>query len=371
MIRHCDSIEFNFPLDGLMLTDAAGEKTEKGLKIIAYVDAPSGKKFTLNGIPMEMKMHDMYSAEVLLDSYKNTLELVEEGGYRQSIDVYYLKKGCRKYRYSLDDNIWFLQNLTENKDVYKSAFEDPYLAMLKDIHDRYGSKFHINVYWETPRHGGFNLTQMTDKFRSEFIANSDWMRMSFHANADVPGRPYVHATYDQVKFEAGRINDQIIRFAGEETFSKSVCTVHFGDISYEGAKALRDLGYRALVSTYSYGTLKGYDIRAYCDAETCFLLQKYGFWYDKDLDICHFRYNGGIQHADPKNFPAILEGNEKAAPMYLFKDICLHEQYFYPDYARHQPNYPEKLDTTCRWLDEHGYEPILMDELFEFNTHKN
>ena len=50
-------------------------------------------------------------------------------------------------------------------------------------------------------------------------------------------------------------------------------------------------------------------------------------------------------------------------------DLCLHEQYFYPDYSRHQPNYFEKMDTACSWCDEHGYKPIFMDELFEFNTH--
>ena len=33
------------------------------------------------------------------------------------------------------------------------------------------------------------------------------------------------------------------------------------------------------------------------------------------------------------------------------------------------PEIYEKLDAAATWCDEHGYEPIFMDELFEFNTH--
>ena len=91
-------------------------------------------------------------------------------------------------------HIWCFQNLTENKDKYESMFEDPYLGLLKSIHDKHGSKFHLNIYYETPRHGGFNLSQMTDKYKDEFKANSDWLRLSFHANADKPNRPYICAS---------------------------------------------------------------------------------------------------------------------------------------------------------------------------------
>ncbi len=371
-MRRVGDIDFTFPLDGVMLTDAAGEKTDEGLKIKAYVDAPSGRNFTLNGIPMTESMHGTYRCEIVLKDYKTTLELVDaENSYKQTIDVYYLRKGYNAYRFSLDDNIWFLQNLALNRDRYDSMFEDPYLNLLKTIHEKHGTKFHINIYWETPRLGGFCIKDMPDKYKDEFIANSDWIRMSFHANADKPDRPYTHATYDQVLFEAERINKEIVRFAGEETFSKTVCTVHWGDISVEGAKALRDLGYKALVSSYHWNKKDGVDIRSYLGDREVNILQKYGFWYDKDMDIYHFRYNGGIQHCDVSAIYPNFNAQEKNYPFYHFKDICLHEQYFYPDFERHQPNYFEKMDTATSWCDEHGYKPILMDELFEFNTHKN
>ena len=370
MTRHFDSIEFTFPLDGVMRTDTAGTKTPDGLDIVAYVDAPSGRNFYLNGVKMTESMHDTYKCPVSLKGYKTTLVLTDpDNGYRQEIDVYYLKNGAYKYRFSLDDNIRFIRDLNDNKNVYKTIFENPYLKLLKTIHDKHGTKFHVNVYYETPDFGGWNIADMTDKFKGEFIDSSDWIRMSFHANAHLPQRPYGHVSYDQIKFEAERINEQIIRFAGEQTFSKTVCTVHWGDISVEGAKALRDVGYKALVSSYMWNVSNGVDIRSYCDSRQVNIMRKYGFWYDRELDIYHFRYNGGIQNVEPKDYPERFRKQEEEAPLYRFKDICLHEQQFYPDFPKHQPNYFEKMDAATSWCDEHGYKPILMDELFEFNTH--
>ncbi len=367
--RSCKQIDFIFPDDGVMLTDAAGTKTDGGLMIKVRVDASDEKKLTLNGVPMQRVMHGVFGLDVLLDSYKNPLTVCDtESGESHTIDVYYLRLGCRKYRFSLDDNIWFLQNLTENKDKYESMFEDPYLNMIKRVHDEYGSKFHVNIYYETPRHGGFNLSEMTDKYKDEWRANSDWLRLSFHANANEPGRPYAHTSYEDAYFEAERVNREILRFAGEEAFAKTVTTVHFGDCSVEAARAFRDLGYRAFVSSYKK-TDDGIDIRMYLDSEKCEILREYGFYYDKEEDIIHFRYNGGIQHKPIEDFCASFDEQDRQTPKYLFKDFCLHEQYFHEDYVIYQPNYYEKLTTAAKWCREHGYESIFMDELFEFNTH--
>ena len=369
-MRKRGDIKFTFPLDGVMLTDAAGEKTDEGLLINAWVDAPGGRRYFLNGAPMSEHMNGSYKCPIVIRDYKTTLELVDaENGYSQKIDVYYLKKGAYKYRFSLDDNIWFLQDLALNRDKYGSMFENPYLALIKSIHEKHGTKFHLNIYWETPRNGGFCIKDMPDRYKDEFIDNSDWIRISFHANANEPQRPYTHVSYDQMYFEAERINKEIVRFAGEQTFSKTVCTIHWGDVSTEGAKALRDLGYKAFVTTFNWNRADGVDLRSYLGDREVNILQKYGFWYDKEYDIYHFRYNDGIQRIPPSSIYRLFDDTESSYPLYRFKDICLHEQYFYPDYSRHQPNYFEKMDTACSWCDEHGYKPIFMDELFEFNTH--
>ncbi len=368
--RSENNIDILFPLDGIMLTDAAGERIGDTLKINARVQAKDGRNFTINGEPLPNLWHGTYRADIILDKYENKIEVKDvDTGETETITVYFLKKGFKKYRFSLDDNIWFLQNLTENQDKYESMFEDPYLALLKSMHEKYGTKFHVNIYYETPRHGGWNLSQMTDKYKPEWKANSDWLRLSFHANGDRPFRPYSHVSYDKMYFEAGRVNNEIIRFAGEEAFAKTVTTLHFADCSVEGARALKDLGYKAFVGGFDSNVNTGTDARMYLDAAQCYIMKKYGFYYDKEEDLYFFRYNGGIQHVDVERIPPRFDQQERDYPFYQFKDICLHEQYFYPEFEKHQPNYYEKMDTIMKWCQDHGYEPIFMDELFEFNTH--
>ena len=372
MKRSANRPEFQFPKDGVMLSWTAGENVDNNLKIKPLLTAPSGLKLELNGVPMTEESFCIYKCYITLDSFKNKLSVVntETGDEICAIDVFFLRKGYKKYRFALDDNIWFLQNINENKDTFKSIFEDPYLNLLKSIHDRHNSKFHVNIYYETPRHGGFNISQMTDKFKSEFIANSDWLRFSFHANADKPSRPYLFATYEQAYFEMDRVNKEIIRFAGEECLSKTVMTLHWGDCSIETARAFRDLGVRAIICEFlNLHTDDCTDLKLYCDEEQVSLLRKYGFLYDKETDLFLFRHNSGIQRKSPDKIYEVMEAQRKFSPLYEIKDICLHEQYFYPEFKWYQDNYFEKLDTAAQWCDDNGYEPIFMDELFEFNSH--
>ncbi len=370
MKRTATGGEFHFPRDGVMLTETSGERIGDTLKIRAAFITSQGRKLEINGIPMDNVNNGLYKAYVTLENFKNTLKVVDtETGEEWTCDVFFLKNGYKKYRFSLDDNIWFLQNLTENKDKYESMFEDPYLAMLKAIHDKHGSKFHVNVYYETDRHGGFNLTQMTDKYKNEWKANSDWLRLSFHANADKPDRPYICATYEQAYFEMERVHKEILRFAGEEAFAKTVTTIHWADSTVEAMKAFRDLGVKAFIASYNWNTDSICDVRSYCDAEQCALLQKYGYLYDKELDIYLFRYCGGIQRANPAGISDYQDRISAANPYYQFRDFCLHEQYFYPEFRDHIPDYYEKLDAAATWCENNGFEPIFMDELFEFNSH--
>ena len=369
MKRTQNSFCFTFPLDGVMLTDAAGERIGDTLKITARVDAAPNKSFTLNGEPLPSCGFGMYKKDIILDKFKNTLTLVNtETGETLSIDVYYLKKGYKKYRFSFDDVIWSLQEINENKDVYTSIFEQPFFKLIKTMHDKWGTKFHANIYYETPRHGGFNLSQMTDKFKEEWIANSDWLKLCFHANADKPNRPYAHVSYEQMYFECERVIKEIYRFAGKETHTNGVMTLHFGDCSVEGARALRDLGYNILTGGFFWNKPTGVDTRQYLDTEQCNILTKYGFYYDKEEDIYFFRHNGGIQHRPHEEISTHFDNMAEEYPFFQFKDIVLHEQYFYPEYAKHQPNYYEKMDETMKWCHEHGFESVFTSEIFDLEN---
>lgn len=361
-------LDFAFPKDSVMLMDAAGKPCDGGLKITCVINASPDRKLVVNGVPADTGWND-YTADILLSDFKNIITVTDtETGESESITVYYLKKAHKKYRFSLDDNIWCFRNLAAYQHIYDSIFEEPYLALLKCMHDRYGTKFHMNIYYECPEFGGFNLTQMPDKYKDEWRANSDWLRLSFHANANMPDRPYIRAGFDQVKFEHDRIVDQILRFAGEEAFAGPVLTVHWGDATVDTVRALRSSGIRAMVGSFRDSDPRNICIKYHLTAEQCSLMNTYGFWYDKNEDMVFFKYGGGsAQNLPLDKIHSSFDNYCENIPLYTFREICVHEGYFYPFFSGYKCDYYERFDMAIRWAVEHGYEPAFVSELIDFD----
>jgi hypothetical protein len=71
-------MNFVFPDDGVMLTDAAGEKNDEGILINVKVDAARGKTLTLNGAPMGIGRCGIYVGKICLKDYKTTLTVSDE-----------------------------------------------------------------------------------------------------------------------------------------------------------------------------------------------------------------------------------------------------------------------------------------------------
>ena len=361
-------LRYAFPHDGVILTNAAGSAVDGKLLIKPMVNAVPGRELTVNGIPMVFGAN-YYTTKspVAHNPGVNVLSLRDcNTGEKIDIDVRYFPNAYKKYRFSLDDNIWFLQNLAKNQNVYKSMFEDPYLTLLKTMHDKYGTKFHVNIYYECPEFGGFNLTQMPDKYKDEWKANSDWLRLSCHANANLPDRPYIQATYNQAYFEFNRVNQQILRFAGEEAFADKVTTIHWGEATDDTVRAMRDLGVKAMVGCYQWGTSSNTDIAYNLTPEQCALADYYGMYYDKKTDMIFFRYsNAGIQGAPLDKIHQTFYNGDAKRPLYKFRELCVHEQYFYKHYFAHIPNYYERFDIAIRSCIEDGYEPSFAAEAFD------
>ena len=53
----------------------------------------------------------------------------------------------KTFCFTVDDNIRFLKDLTEQK--YTSIFDHPYLAMYKRLHDAFGLKVQLNLFYQT------------------------------------------------------------------------------------------------------------------------------------------------------------------------------------------------------------------------------
>ena len=77
--------------------------------------------------------------------------------------------------FSIDDCIEIFRDITINN--YNSLFESDYFSFFKELHDKYNAKISLYSFVE---YKGFNIKNTTDKFKKEFIDNSDWLKIGFH-----------------------------------------------------------------------------------------------------------------------------------------------------------------------------------------------
>lgn len=247
------------------------------------------------------------------------------------------------YRFSVDDNIRFLENLT-NGD-YISVFDHPYLRIYKDVHEKYGTKFQLNVYYEM---SGFNLSMMTDRYKKEWQENSHWLRFSFHSCADAPPFPYRESEYDEVYNDCRRVHEEIRRFAGEECLSYFT-TIHYCQASREAIRALHDCGIRGMVGLFKEATCYGRSIPDF----------NMPFVYDDELQMYLF-CNDIILNLYPlsetENRLALDDHKE-------FTEVMIHEQYFYNDFIAYMPDFEKIVNKTVEYLESKGRKSVWLEDI--------
>lgn len=362
-------IEFLNPVDGDVLNEFDGEVGDesghKVLKTRVRVVAPADRCIKINGVSAVSvgKLDDnkvLYEASIILDGYRNTIAAKDENtGNESEMVIYWIKDGTGKYRISIDDNIWFLRDITKNSNTYKSIFENPYLKAYKDVHDKYGTKFHFNLFYQTE---GFNLSQMTEKFKSEWQANADWIKLTFHALQEFPNRPYDDASYEDMKRDYLLVTNEIIRFAGEELLSP-VTTTHWGSATLQGARALRSLGIKALVGYFKHDKEGKPLVSYYNDDETINHLNKRDYWKDNAEDIMFVKHDIVLNTFKLKDIVPYLENIRKDPHQAGVMEMMIHEQYFYDYYRSYIPEYKEMLMTAARWATENGYKPAFLSDV--------
>ncbi len=356
-----NTLNFIHPRDGDMLCSYDGRQTGEGLLTTITASGPSGSRIKINGIDA-LPSGNVFIADISLKEYRNQIELLDvKTGSRQTITVFWLKNYAGKYRLSLDDNILFLKDISDHAAGYKSIFDNPYLAFLREVHDTYGTKIHLNIYYQTR---GFNLSQMTDRFRDEWRANAGWLRLSFHALRNEPDNPYANSGYDEVRKDCELVKAEIRRFAGEEQFDH-VTTLHWGAATLEGTRALRDCGYTGLAGYFNVDAEES-PVSYYLDIDRRRHVHERFIWRDNKEGIIFSRIAIVINnHRLDRIVPylnSLKVGTHK--PGYL--DLMIHEQYFHQDYIEYQPEYRQKVMAAVKWAVENGYQPAFLSEcIFE------
>ena len=308
----------------------------------------------------------------------------------------------KKTFFYFDDVIWLFRDLTRNH--YDSVFDHFYLKYLKEAHDRYGMKVQVNVFYRTDYYYGtdeFTLADMTDKYKAEWESASDWLRFGFHSRQEFPDYPLVNSSYEDVIRDFKSIKDEVVRFAGEKTFSNVVCS-HWRPISKAGCKALADCGIKIINCTS--GPTREYtgDSNSLPIWHIGRLLQnrqpETKIFTRKSLNPIITNSICGYNHLTPEQgeetlfndkfifdeytgvyFKQLLthgtlinlstmEGMEEEYKELIECDFASfggHEQYFYPDYYGYQPDHGEKLLKSCEILTKNGFEFVFADEMLK------
>lgn len=360
---------FLSPRDGDMLTNAAGVCKDNGLEIEVFVAGSEHACVTVNGT--EAKWNGTcHTAKLLLSENCNQLTASVDG-QEQSITVYWLPNAAGKYAVSVDDNIWFLADLNRNKDVYTSIFDNDYLKVYKEAHDRYGAKVRLNLFYEIDNpcglelYGPFDLSMMTDRYKDEFIANSDWLHLAFHARSEFPDTPYAQAETEQFRKEYEAIIREIKRFAGEEVIEKAT-TNHWGTGTADIVRAEKELGIDALMGYMELDQDGNSFVSYYLTPEQTMHTNEYGFWKDHETDMIFGKIDAVLNLYPSETAAAILEEGKKKYPKKGFIEVMIHEQYFYPTYMNHLPDFKERVLNACKWCVEHGHEGAFTEEAIVF-----
>lgn len=368
---------FLFPIDGDCLNERDGVLADNGLTVTVKVGAAPGCHVTVNGIPAT-ENEGIHCAEVTLREGETVLAAENlTDGTKTEIKAFFSTRWTGKFRISSDDNILFLANITAHKDEYTSIFDDPYLAVYKKAHDLYGAKVHLNLFYAFDRTAAacfkserpdFDLSMVTDKFKDEWRANADWLQLAFHSRTEFPNAPYRNGDAATVTADYEAIRREVIRFAGEETFSDDVTTIHFGAANEEVLQALRTLGIKGLAGYFEIDK-HGKPLVAYHTASP--LTEYVGerdFWKDTDLDITFGRIDLvlNLRSFDERmaELHEILEHPHRSG----FVSLMIHEQYFYADYHNYLPDFEARVLEPTKLLWERGYKGALLKEILPGNN---
>ncbi|MEW6358059.1 MAG: hypothetical protein AB1696_17120 [Planctomycetota bacterium] len=351
------SIKITEPIDGAILNRLHGRETNRGLEILVKGTCPAGARASLNGQPAAVSGGE-FSAIVQLPQRETTLT-AEAAGESDSVIVLYDKNSFKRYRFSLDDNIWFLRDIARNN--YRSIFENPYMALWKRLYDTYGTKTNCNIYYQCE---DFNLTMMPDRHRGEWADNAHWFRLTFHALQNEPKEPYISAPYDQVARDYDMVVNEILRFAGQEVMN-TFTTIHWGEATVDGCRAVRDRGIKGLCGYFIFRDGKP-KVSYYLDAAHTEHLSQRDYWKDTKEDLIFIRHAIVCNFRDlgPNKIPAHLQAVAANPYQGEVMELMIHEQCFYPNYQAYVPDYADRCEAAVRWCTENDYKPVFYSDGF-------
>jgi hypothetical protein len=356
------------PFHGAVLNRRHGKQTDESLTIRVAGEAPPGRRVAVNGVPCR-RNGTVFEADVPLYKHENDVGAVmEDGGDRHEsrIRVVWDRYSTPRYRFAIDDASYFLRDIAQKR--YASLFDCFFLNGLRELHKRYGTKFCVNIYYvacdnnEFPKDADFRLPKFPDRYKGEWADNAHWLKLAFHAYANVPGRPYQDAPPEKLASDMDLIATEIRRFAGERTLAPPP-NLHYSMCPHAAFKPMYDRGVREL-SGYFRKNGDKYDINYNWDNERSAYILQHNAWKDFTSGIVFTRDSMVCNTVPVKQIAGELELLVKDPNAAEIVNLLTHEQYFWKFYMNYIPDHFRRIETAIRWVTERGYKPVLYHEGF-------
>ena len=355
-----DTVKIEEPFHGAVLNRRHGKELNNGLKIRVSGQAPLRDRVTVNGKPTRRK-GSHFSSEVILKDKETEIISVSQGDFgkhEHRVSVIWDRHSQPRYRFSIDDNSFFLRDIAQKK--YTSLFDCFYLDILRKLHVKYGARFVLNIYYTTE--DGFTLAQFPDRYKGEWQDNSDWLKLAFHAHSNKPDRPYQYAPPTQLIADLDKVAEQILRFAGEQTYSPPT-VIHWGMVQPTALKPLYKRGVRVLSGYFRlYNGV--WDVNYLLDEVRSEYLSRHDALMDFDSGIVFSKVDIVCNSTPIERIVPTLEPLSKDPNCAEIMDLFTHEQYFWPFYSNYIPDHAQRLDAAIRWVTEQGYKPVFFHEGF-------
>ena len=356
------------PFHGAVLNHRHGKQTAAGLTIRVAGQARTGDRVTVNGTPCRVEAARFEGDIVLSNPETNLIAVAEGGGARAEdrIRVVWDRYSEPRYRFSIDDSSFFLRDIAQKQ--YASLFECPFLKILQDLNKKYGAKFSANIYYtvadnaEFPTANSFTISQFPDRYKSQWRDNAHWLKLAFHARANMPDRPYHDAPPEKLIADLDLVASEIRRFAGEETYAPPT-VIHWGMTRHTAFKPLYERGVRVLSGFFGKSG-DHWDVNYNWDPIHSEYLSRHTAWKDFESGIVFSRSSIVCNNVPVNQIVATLEPQAKDPNTDEIMDLFTHEQYFWPFYCNYVPDHAQRLDTAIRWCTEHGYKPVFYHEGF-------
>lgn len=153
------------------------------IKYLTY--AGNGLSLVASGGLVSAYVDDKYIGNVFINDYFDVKGLFLPGiQFRSNSDNYiardiiYIERPSPYCHFSIDDVCMKMKELSDSGVA--SIFDNPYFLELKKLHDEYGVCITLNLFYTLTTLSGWNLSNMTSAYKSEFRRHSSWLKFGFH-----------------------------------------------------------------------------------------------------------------------------------------------------------------------------------------------